>query len=107
MGFKSQDGNQRSFTVSTDEKDFKLEQDVSAYKEYAALQREADSISHNGRAYRSFAILPDIVAIDILTKYGLDVHAQEFMDNPANLIKLKKIIMSDYPLLMTSNIKKV
>jgi hypothetical protein len=107
MGFKSQDGNQRSFNVSTDEKNFKLDQDVGAYKEYAAAQRELDTISHSGRSYRSFAILPDIVAIDILTKYGLDIHAQDFMDNPANLRKLKHIIITDYPLLQTSNIKRV
>jgi len=107
MGFKSQENNQRSFSVSTDESNFKLEQDVSAYKDYAAAQRELDTVSHNGRAYRSFAFLPDIVAIDILIKYGLDIHAPEFMDNPANLRKLKQIIITDYPLLMTSNIKKV
>jgi len=106
MGFKSQEGNQRSFTVSTDESNFKLEQDVGAYKEYAAQQRELDTVSHNGRAYRSFAIIPDIVAIDILTKYGLDIHAPEFMDNPANLRKLKQVIITDYPLLQTSNIKR-
>jgi len=107
MGFKSQDGNQNSFTVSTDEKNFKLDQDVGAYKEYAAAQRELDTISLGSRAYRSFAVIPDIVAIDILTKYGLDLHAPEFMDNPANLRKLKHIIITDYPLLQTSNIKKV
>jgi hypothetical protein len=107
MGFKSQDNNQRSFSVATDESNFKLEQDVGAYKEYAAQQRELDSVAHNGRQYRSFAIIPDIVAIDILTKYGLDLHAPEFMDNPANLTKLKKIIITDYPLLQTSNIKRV
>jgi len=107
MGFKSQDGNTHSFNVTTDEKNFQLSQDVSAYKDYAAKQREVDSVSHAGRSYRSFAVIPDIVAIDILTKYGLDLHAQDFMDNPANLRKLKQIIISDYPLLQTSNIKKV
>ena len=107
MGYRSQEDNARSFTVKEDTSDFKLEQDVGAYKDYAAQQRELDSVAHNGRQYRSFAIIPDIVAIDILTKYGLDIHAQEFMDNPANLRKLKQVIISDYPLLQTSNIKRV
>ena len=107
MAFKSQDFNPNSFSVSVDEKDFQLEQNVAAYKDYAAQQRELDSISHNGRRYRSFAIIPDIVAIDILTKYGLDIHSPDFMSEPANLTKLKKIIMTDYPLLQTSNIRKV
>jgi hypothetical protein len=105
MGFLSQDNNKNSFIVKDSKDDFRLEQDVSAYKEYAAQQRELDSFSSNGRTYRSFAIIPDIVAIDILTKYGLDIHGTEFMSNPANLRKLKQIIETDYPLLKTSNVK--
>jgi len=105
MGFLSQDNNAKSFVVKTDEKDFRLEQNVQDYKDYASQQRELDSLSHNGRTYRSFAIIPDIVAIDMLTKHGLDVHAPEFMSDPTNLRKLKQIIESDYPLLKTSNVK--
>jgi hypothetical protein len=103
--FQSQDYNSSSFKVATNEKDFRLVQDVEAYREYASQQRELDSNAPSARQYRSFAILPDIVCIDILTKYGLDIHAPDFMGNPANLTKLKKIIDSDYPLLKTSNIK--
>jgi len=105
MGFRSQDNNPNSFLVKTDNANYELEQNVNAYKEYAAQQREMDSVSHNGRMYRSFAIIPDIVAIDILTKYDIDVHSPEFMSDPAQLRKLKQIIDSDYPLLKTSNIK--
>jgi hypothetical protein len=105
MGFLSQEDNLNSFVVNSDDKDFKLEQNVAAYKEYAAQQRELDSISRNGRTYRSFAIIPDIVAIDILTKHGLDIHGPEFMSDPTSLRKLKQIIETDYPLLKTSNVK--
>lgn len=105
MGFLSQDNNKNSFKVSTDDKDFRLEQDVQAYKDYAAQQRELDSISHSGRQYRSFAIIPDIVAIDILTKYGIDVHSPDFMSDPAAMRRLKQIIDSDYPALKTSNVR--
>jgi hypothetical protein len=105
MGFLSQDNNKNSFIVKDGKEDFRLEQDVSAYKDYAAQQRELDSFSNSSRTYRSFAIIPDIVAIDILTKYGLDIHSAEFMSNPADLRKLKQIIETDYPLLKTSNVK--
>jgi len=105
MGFLSQEGNKNSFQVSTDTTNFQLKQNVEPYKEYAEQQRELDSIAANGRSYRSFAIIPDIVAIDILTKYHLDIHAPEFMSDPASLRKLKQIIESDYPLLKTSNVK--
>jgi hypothetical protein len=103
--YLSQDTNANSFKVKENKDDFRLEQDVSAYKEYAAQQRLLDTQAHSARQYRSYAILPDIVCIDILTKYGLDVHAPDFMDNPANLRKLKQIIDSDYALLKTSNVK--
>jgi hypothetical protein len=107
MEYQSQDLNPYSFKVQDQGKDYKLQQDVTAYKDYAANSRQVDEgISHQGRHYRSFAIIPDIVAIDILTKYGLDIHAQDFMSVPANLTKLKRIIMTDYPLLQTSNIRK-
>jgi hypothetical protein len=105
MGFLSQENNQNSFFVKESEDDFRLEQNVQAYKDYAAQQRELDSFARNGRTYRSFAIIPDIVAIDILTKYGLDVHSPDFMSDPASLRRLKHIIDTDYPLLKTSNVK--
>jgi hypothetical protein len=105
MEFKSQDNNPYSFKVKLEDKNFQLEQNVQAYRDYAAQQRELDSISHSGRQYRSFAIIPDIVAIDILTKYGIDIHDPSFMQDPALVRKFKQIIDSDYPLLKTSNVK--
>lgn len=105
MGFRSQQDNAHSFFVKTDETNYQLEQDIQAYKDYAEQQRQQDTISNNGRQYRSFAIIPDIVAIDILNKYGMDIHSPEFMNDPAQLRRLKQIIESDYPLLKTSNIK--
>ena len=105
MGFRSQDDNINSFFVKTDNSNYQLEQDIQAYKDYANQQREQDSISVSNRQYRSFAIIPDIVAIDILNKYGMDIHSAEFMGDPAQLRRLKQIIESNYPLLKTSNIK--
>ena len=53
---------------------------------------------------RSFAIIPDIVAIDIYTKYGIDVHADDFIKHPAAVNKLKRIIKQEYPKLLTGGI---
>jgi len=94
-----------SFLVKEQDKDFLLAQDVTAYKDYAAESRYKDTLAANGRNYRSFAIIPDIVAIDILTKYRIDIHAKEFMSNPAEVAKLKRIIATDYPDLLTGNLK--
>jgi len=103
----SQEYNPNSFKVKENDSDFRLEQNVEAYKAYAEQSRQADESLSTKRQYRSFAILPDIVCIDILTKYGLDIHSPDFMNHPANLTRLKNIIMTDYPMLQTSNIKKV
>jgi hypothetical protein len=105
MGFLSQDDNKNSFKVSTDTNNFQLEQDVSAYRDYAKESRDADELVSSKRQYRSFAIIPDVVAIDILTKYHLDVHSPELMSDPAQMRRLKHIIMTDYPLLLTSNMR--
>lgn len=107
MSFKSQDNNPHSFDVATDETHFHLEQNVEAYKDYARQSRQADEGLSSTRQYRSFAIIPDLVAIDILTRYGLDVHAPEFMSDPALFRKFKQIIMSEFPELLTSNIRNV
>lgn len=106
MTFLSQDNNKNSFSVKTDESNFRLEQNVSSYKEYAEHQRKLDDIhGSNGRTYRSFAIIPDIVAIDILTKYGIDIHAPETMHDRATMLRFKNIIDTEYPLLKTSNVR--
>ena len=105
MGFHSQDFNPNSFVVDTNEKDFRLTQDVSAYKDYAKQQRDLDELAPSMRQYRSFAIIPDIVAIDILTKYYIDVHDPDLMKDPATLRRLKNIIISEYPALLTSNVR--
>lgn len=108
MEYKSIESVSNSFKVKERDDQFRLEQNVEVYKDYAKQSRDQDElVGSTGRKYRSFAILPDIVCIDILTKYGLDVHSQDFMSNPANLRKLKGIIDSDYPLLKTSNIRSL
>jgi hypothetical protein len=105
--FYSQDYNINSFKVKLDAMNFNLEQDVRSYREYASEQRAKDEDAKSTRNYRSFAIIPDIVAIDILTKYGIDIHHPDFMNQPELVRRFKSIIHSEYPLLLTSNIKKV
>ena len=107
MPFKSQENNPYSFTVKTSERDFLLEQDISFYTDYAKTQRDKDAMARSNRNYRPFAIIPDIVAIDLLTKYNLNIHDPNFMNDPAAVKRLKQIIMTDYPKLLTANVTKV
>ena len=105
MPFYSQEFNPKSFLVATRGKDFRLTQEVSHYIDYAKTQRDLDSQAHPKRQYRSYAIIPDIVAIDILTKHGLDIHSPDFLKNPADVRRLEHLIETEYPKLKTSNIK--
>jgi hypothetical protein len=105
MGFLSQDGNANSFRVNTNERDFQLAQDVSAYKAYAERSRQEDETASSKRQYRSFAIIPDIVSIDILTKYHINIHDEETMKDPVLMRRFKNIIISEYPHLLTSNVR--
>lgn len=104
MPFKSQDDNPHSFTVATNATDFSLTQDVQAYKDYAEKSRERDQHLAGARStnYRPFCIIPDIVAIDLKMKYGIDIHGPEFLKNPAIKLKFANIMRTEFPELLTS-----
>jgi len=79
-----------------------LEQDATAYLDYAKSVRSA-GVDRKAN-YRSFAIIPDIVAVDIFTRFGVDINNPE--NTHVELNKFKKIIKEHYPLLLTTNINK-
>ena len=81
---------------------FKAEQDVSEYLKYAQESRSISSTFDNKRSnYRSLAIVPDIVAIDILNRFGYDIHDN---DNDQHVLtKIASIIKQYYPNLLTSS----
>ena len=80
-----------------DTKQWEAKQDVSDYKEHAKLEREKqDYYGIRKDGYRKLATIPDIVAIDILQKYNLDLHDPTFMRDPNNVKKLKTILMTEY-----------
>lgn len=107
--FRSQDDNPDSFVVKLDKYDqnFRLEQDVQAYRDYARMVRENIAAQTVSQSYKPICIIPDIVAVDILTKYGLDVHSDEFMHDHAQKQRLMRILRTDYPELLLSNIRRI
>lgn len=96
--------NQIKSKVSSNK--IQVAQDVSEYLNYAKQSRDLQSAGGDASHYRSFAVIPDIVAIEILTKHGMDLHATEFMSNKEDVAKLKRIIKSEYPNLLTSNVTR-
>lgn len=104
MTFKSQDDNKNSFDVALNGAEFRLNQDVQAYKDYAAQSREIDQYKAGARtSYRPFCIIPDIVSIDIKLKYGIDIHAPEFSHDAEAKRRFTHIIRTEYPELLTGS----
>jgi len=77
-----------------------VSQDISGIIEQVDLDREFQDIHGKSKKYRKIATIPDIVAIEILQKFGLDIHAQDFMHHPANGRKIRQILKSEYPKLL-------
>ena len=92
----------KGLQVKSNGERYMVEQDVQPYLDAAKRSRDIVSQTGGSKSHRPFAIIPDIVAIDILNNYGLNLHASEFMTNPEDVAKLKRIIKSEYPYLLTS-----
>lgn len=92
--------------ANASEKKFEVHQDVTEYLNYAKESRDNQALRGDASHYRSFAIIPDVVALEILTKHGLNLHESEFMSNKEDVAKLKRIIKSEYPNLLTSNVTR-
>jgi len=107
--FKSQDDNPDSFLVKLDKhsENFRVEQDVSAYIDYAQKSRDNIAAQTKSTSYKPVCLIPDITAIDILTKYGIDVHSPEFMHDKAQIKKVLQIIRTEHPKLLMSNIRRI
>jgi len=77
---------------------WQIYQDEKPFIEQAKLDREANKKTNTG--YKKFATIPDIVAIEIKEKYGLDIHSQDFLHDSDKKAKLMTIIRNDYKYLM-------
>ena len=57
---------------------------------------------YNKHGFRKMATVPDIVCLQILEKYGLDLHDPMFMHDADRMKKFKAILVRDYPDLIIS-----
>ena len=76
----------------------KVEQDERPFVDMIKQERETHNTKHSH--VRKFATIPDIVAIEILENWGLDIHSPTFMHDVDALKKLKMILIKDYPHLV-------
>jgi len=77
-----------------------VSQDITGVLDQTALDREYQETHGKSKKYRKIATIPDIIAIEILQKFGLDIHAPDFMHHPINGRKLRQILKSEYPKLL-------
>jgi len=84
---------------ATGESIWTVQQNEKPFLEQAKIDRELGSRKDSG--YKKFATIPDIVAIDILHKYGIDIHDPDTMRDQDKMNKFKNIIKSEYSYLLS------
>ena len=84
---------------TTGESTWTLYQDEKPFLEQAKLDRE--QVQKKDVGYKKFATIPDIVAIDIKEKYGIDLHAPEITHDKEMMAKFMAIVKRDYAHLLS------
>ena len=79
---------------------WQVEQDETPYLEQAKLDRDQSKSLKKDTGYKKFATVPDIVAIEIKQKYGIDIHDNRVSTDKAEMAKFMLIFKRDYPHLM-------
>ena len=79
---------------------WRVQQDEKPYLDMIKQERETHSSMHTHM--KKFATIPDIVAMELLTKYKLDIHDPTFMDNVDEKKRLRQLILMEYPHLVVS-----
>ena len=76
-------------------------QDEKPFLEEAKRDRENSKHRKRDVGYKKFATIPDIVSMEILEKYGLNIHDGSFLHDPDKKKKFIQIIKTEYPHLMS------
>ena len=84
-----------------EELEWKIHQDERPYIDEVKRNKD-EGTKKTHMNHKKFATVPDIVAIELLQKHHLDLHDPMFMENPANMTKLKRIIMTEFPYLVVN-----
>ena len=74
-------------------------QDEKPFIEQAKIDRE--TMTRRDTGYKKFATIPDIVAIEVAQKYGIDIHDPIQSGDSTVMNKFKKIIKENYAYLLS------
>lgn len=86
---------------SVDNTTWQIEQDHKPFVDMIKEEKAAGT-KDNVMGARKFATIPDIVAIEVLMKHGIDIHDPAIMKDRAEMTKFKRIIMQEYPHLVVN-----
>lgn len=79
-----------------------MTQDTRPFIEQAKIDRETLKMDKTN-GMKKFASIPDVVAVDIKLKWGLDLHEPDFMHDKERMAKFMTIIRQEYPYLLSTN----
>ena len=83
------------------ESTWQLYQDERPFIEQAKRDREAGT-KKTHMNHKKFASIPEIVAIELKEKWGVDIHSLTFMDDQDMKAKFFTIIQQEYPHLVVN-----
>ena len=84
-----------------DESYWQIEQDETPFLEQAKRDREnLQKPTHMN--HKKFATIPDIVAIEINVKHGIDIHDPTIFRDREKMNRFKQIVMRDYKYLVVN-----
>ena len=88
-------GLQGSFDLNTG--DGFIKQDITSFVEKAKEDRDYQDY-HGIRkdGYRKFATIPDAIALKMLEEDGINLHDPNFMNDPVEVARFKRIFASKY-----------
>ena len=76
---------------------FEITQDVTSHLDWAKEQRKISKYARLDRGFKPYCNIPDSLSLEIMTKYGINIHDGCDKDD---LKKVKQIIKQNYPALM-------
>ena len=93
-------GNTMTGKIDYDDKDsyWSISQDTDQYLAAAKEDRETLKTTDG---YKKFATIPDIVALDIKVKYGIDIHEPTFFHDVDKKARFMLIVKQEYPHLLS------
>ena len=99
-GASAPNGMSMSLNYDSDKTNAQFYQDEKPFLEQAKMDREKVT-KDNKLGAKKFATIPDIVAIEINEKYGIDLHDPATGSDKDKMERFKYIVRTQYPYLLS------